>query len=295
MARHLLEEERVAAGLSVRGRRPVRGERAVRRRRPIRSAPSLADAAQLDPVHVDVAAEIGAQVGERVGPARPESRWQATIISGVPAVAHHVRGRSSSVGRSAQCRSSSTSRVRLGGRDPGDERGHRLEEPVAVGLRVLGGRSVTSGIRGSSSGNARASSASSPWIALAERGDRETPRRRSERLDERLVGDDDLLVAPAVQSETRPAWTRAASSADEPRLADAGLAADERDPTVAGRGIGPRRRAGARARRRGRELRHAERRPGHVSVPGTRPPSAAAGSRTAPRSRLEDVLGRRDR
>ncbi len=196
-------------------------------------------AAQLDAVDVDVAAEVGAEIGELVG-----TRGGAVAVSPHD---HEWRpgGGAHHVPQQQQRRPVRPVEVvehdqgRLSGRDPGDEHRHRLEEPVAIGLRVLRRPQRDAGQTRQQLRERARELGFQSVDALAEGGDREGGDGRTQRLDEGLMGDHDLLVAPAVQRETRVGVDAPDQLRHQAGLADPRLAADEHDAPVAGGGVGP--------------------------------------------------------
>ena len=127
--------------------------------------------------------------------------------------------------RSAQCRSSITSsngcRLEAASHPPGD----RLRQPVTERVRVSGERLGQSGDGFDELGQ------DEPQVArtgteLLRRARHETKERR-ERLGERLVGPAHPVVATPVQDDGTVARRPPSHLACEPRLADAGLAADQ--------------------------------------------------------------------
>ena len=219
MADDLLDEERVALGLrgTAPARRPSDGVPPARRRtssaspRPRAGRRRRAGAPALAPQPGQRGVEARRSALHRRGRRRGSRR--------ACRAATRARWRSSSsVGRSAQCRSSSTSSTGTRGGDVAEQPDHRLEQPVALGLGVAGvGRRAARAARRRSSGIRRASSAPysrahQPQLLAGPVSD-----VVAERLEERLVGDQRLLGRAAGEHDRpRRRGTRLASLGEQP-------------------------------------------------------------------------------
>ena len=187
----------------------------------------LVEPRQREAVHGLLAAEVGEQPrrGARRGGLDVAAASPATI-SGAPCRRRARRGAAAAASAAvAHCRSSSTSSSGARGRRLREQRRDRLEEPVARGL---GAR------RPGRSGAPPAASSGTQRRELLEVRRGRARRARppgahvAQRLHERLVGHDGLLVDPPVEHRRAARVGRGGERGGQPRLADAGLARQQR-------------------------------------------------------------------
>ena len=140
---------------------------------------------------------------------------------------------------SAQCRSSSRSTTGHDRDAFASKRARGLEEAKALALRVVAGR--LGEVRDSPSKLGNEAGELAP--VRADLVPKHLRRRRrdvpTERLDERLVGDQHLLLTAAEENGGALLTSGAAELARQPRLADARIAGDDREPTRSTPSVGP--------------------------------------------------------
>ena len=181
---------------------------------------------QADPVVAVVAPEIGEGGAERtVGPTSARGRCRAGRCVGTGR-AHEVAEQQDG-GLVGPLEVVQHEQDRCRRRRVVEDDRHRLEEPVALGGGIVGGlgrhgHDKALGQLGQQSGQLRGLERE----LAAERLDRHAHDVRPDRLDERLVRHQRLLVAVAVEDDALPCRSLGDLSR-EPRLADAGLADDE--------------------------------------------------------------------